>query len=106
MDDLIFEKTNTPVSQTQKEGITSQVKAYGPNLCYRFSNLDIQEIGTREFEIRAKATNAGSKNGVACALALYYIDTTIKINATTTGKYLLRFYNKQQLFKTDTVQVN
>lgn len=104
--DLIFVKTTTGIIQPQQGTIVSQAKAYGPDLCYKFSKFDIKETAAREFEIRAKATNAGDKPGTACAQAIYYVDTTCKINAAVKGKYLLHFYNKDQLFKTDTVQVN
>lgn len=100
--DLQFTKTTTPSNQSQQEGIVSQVKAYGPNLCYKFSKIDIKETATREFDIRLKATVTGD----VCAQALYNVDTTVKVNAAAKGKYLLHFYSQQQLFKTDTVQVN
>ena len=100
--DLPFTKTTTPPNQTQQEGIVSQVKAYCPNSCCKFSKIDVKETATREFDIRLKATVTGE----VCLQVIYNVDTTVKVNAATKGKYLLRFYTQQQLFKTDTVQVN
>lgn len=103
--DLRIYGTATPRSQVQGQAIISQVKCSGPDLCYRFCHFEITEAGTRRFEIRAKATFPKGNNYV-CLQAFYVKDTTAKINTPTKGQYLLQFYNKNILFKTDTVQVN
>lgn len=103
---LAFITTATPASQIQGQAIFSQVRCIEPDLCYRFSNFEIQEAGMREFNIRAKGTYPSAKSGIACAQIVTFKDTTVKIQAATKGQYLLHFYNQNQLFNTDTVQVN
>lgn len=100
--DLPMVAINTPASITKGQEIISKVKCEAPDLCYSFYRFDIVQVSERQFDIRAKALHQGS----VCAQALYWVDTIAKIPATATGQYLLRFYNANQLFKTDTVQVN
>ena len=105
--DLIFISTNTPTAGIQGQDIISIVKCYGPNLCYKFSKFEIIETTLRQFQIKAKATYPNSNKGdIVCLQAIYTVDTTVKINAATKGQYILRFYNPNGLFKSDTVQVN
>lgn len=99
--DLHIIATTTPASILKGEEILSKVKCQGPDLCYSL-RFDITEVSARQFEIRAKALHRGN----VCALALYSVDTIARIQATANGQYLLRFYNANQLVKTDTVQVN
>jgi hypothetical protein len=62
---------------------------------------------TQGQEIKAKGTYPNSnKADIVCLQAIYYADTSLKINATTKGQYVLKFYNNNLLFKADTVQVN
>jgi hypothetical protein len=102
--DLVFKSTNTPQEVSKGSNIVSNVKCYGPNLCYQFAEFEIKETSVREFAIRAKATFPERKDAV-CAQALYQVDTTVSINAPTPGLYVLRFYHDNSLFKADTVQV-
>lgn len=102
--DLIFTSTNTPQTVSKGGDIISSVKCYGPDLCYRFAKFDIKETRARQFDIRAKATYP-ENNSVVCAQALYKVDTTVSINATTSGLYVLRFFHNNTLFKADTVEV-
>ncbi len=105
--DLSFINTSTPKTQLNGQDIISAIRCSGENLCYNFSNFEIKKITAREFEIHAKGTFPNNAKGdVVCLDAIYYKDTTVRINTTTTGKYLLHFYNHNYLFKTDTVEVN
>jgi len=90
-------QTSTPATDTN-QNIVSTISVSGPELCYRFAYftvnqqkllVDIHVIGTYPTE------------SMDCAQAIYN-----KVAATTAGKYVLRFFNGTQLFKSDTVQVN
>jgi hypothetical protein len=105
--DLTIIKTNTPTTQVQGQEIISNVKCSGSDLCFKFSKFDIRETKPREFAIKAKSTYPNCSIGdCVCLQAIYYIDTTVNIKTTTSGQYILRFYNSNFLFKSDTVQVN
>lgn len=102
--DLIFSEIHITPTSSLEDNITAQVKCYGPDLCYKFAGFDIKESGVRQYDIRAKATYP--KGDVVCPQALYEVDTTVSIKPAMTGQYILHFYNKNVLFKADTVQVN
>ena len=105
--DLTFISTNTPSIGIQGQDIISNVRCFGPDLCYKFSKFEITETTIGHFDIKAKSTYPNSKKGdVVCLQAIYNIDTSIKINAVTKGQYILRFLNFNGLFKSDTVRVN
>lgn len=101
---LTIIKAETPKTQSLGEDIVSQVTCSAENLCYHFSNFDISETGEREYEIRAIGTYPNYPT--ECLQAIYYKDTTVKINATVKGQYMLHFFNNNVLFKTDTIKVN
>jgi hypothetical protein len=105
--DMPIISTNTPESLLQGQDIVSNVRIAATDGCVSFSRIDITEIAIRQFDIRAKATFPYRKDGgVACTAIYYTIDTTVRINTIRKGQYILRFYNKNLLFKSDTVQVN
>ena len=97
-------ETQTPQTQNVGEDIVSQVKCSAENLCYQFTNFQVDETSAREYEIHAIGTYPN--HPTACMQAIYYKDTTVKINAAVKGQYLLHFLNNNVLFKTDTVEVN
>jgi len=101
--DLSFVQTTTPSNVALNQSIVSQVKVSGSDLCYHFAYFTVSQ---QQFlvDIHAKGTYP-TKPG-ACPQAIYYKDTTISVPANTVGKYVLRFYNGDVLFKSDTVQVN
>lgn len=102
--DMIFTQTSTPTMVNTGQDIVSAVKCYGSDLCYKFLRFEVFETTPKIFEIRAKATYPNGK--VFCAQALYEVDSVIRIKTNSPGQYQLRFYNRQELFKTDTVQAN
>lgn len=102
--DLTFTSTTTPKVVSAESDIVARVRCYGPNLCYRFVRFDVSETGTRQFDIRAKAEVP--KGNPVCAQALYQVDSTVRIHASASGQYILRFFQNNTLFKADTVQVN
>ena len=101
--DLNFVQTNTPTTGTVNQNIVSNVRVSAPDLCYRFAYFTVNQQQLL-VDIHAKGTYPTEPK--ACAQAIYNKDTTLSIPATTAGKYILRFYNGSQLFKSDTVQVN
>lgn len=94
----------TPSVSTLSAGITSSIKAYGPNLCYSFKDVEIHQSGEKIFDIKVRA-NIPCRPTV-CLEAIYKTSTSIKINTPATGTYILRFYNNNLVFKSDTVVVN
>jgi hypothetical protein len=105
--DLGIIAATTPTTTTQGQDIVSAVRCSAPDLCYKFAKFEINETANRQFEIKAKATYPNSKKGdIVCAQAIYYADTSLKINAAAKGQYVLKFYNNNVLFKADTVKVN
>ena len=96
--DLQIINTTTPATQTQKQDIVSQVRCIEKNGCEKFSTIEIHKTGTNEYEIRAKGTVPNLPTAdYFCTQVITYKDSTVKVNAATKGKYLLRFYNQQQL---------
>jgi hypothetical protein len=75
----------------------------GPDLCYRFAYFT---VNPQQFLIDIHAIGTFPTNPVGCAQAIYYKDTTLSLQPNVAGKYVLRFYNGSQLFKSDTVNVN
>jgi len=101
--ELSFAQTNTPANVTVNQNIVSSVKVTGPDLCYRFAYFT---VNPQQFAIDIHAIGSYPTKPLGCAQALYYKDTTLSVKVNTTGKYVLRFYNGSQLFKSDTVNVN
>jgi hypothetical protein len=101
--EMAIVKTVTPGSAVKSNDIVSVVTCQGPDLCYRFSHFAVTEAGNKTFDIRAKANYPGAP--AVCAQAIYRVDTTFRITVSDVGTYYLRFYNGNELFKTDTVGV-
>lgn len=102
--DLYITETTTAYSGTRAAGINSTIHCYGPNLCYSFSHVEIKEKQNKEFDIRVKA-NVPCKPAI-CAQAIYQASPSINIKTPEAGIYILHFYNRDLLFKSDTVIVN
>ena len=102
--DLTITKTTTPKISNVENGITSQVTCSGNNLCYNFLHFTVSKQTANVFDIRAKGTYPDGDP--ICAMAIYSKDTTLKLSTPTAGEYVVRFYNGDNLFKSDTMQVN
>lgn len=102
--DLIIGETTTPSVSTVSAGITSSVKAYGPNLCYSFREVEIKESSEKVFDIRIKGNMPCYPT--VCLDAVYEVNPIVKIITPSSGIYILRFYNNNFIFKSDTVAVN
>jgi hypothetical protein len=70
-----------------------------------FEGFDIKETSPRTFSIAAKALYKDWRSDIALQVMMQF-DTVATITTTTTGTYVLQFYNDKKLFKSDTVQVN
>lgn len=104
---LAIISTNTPRTLSQGQNIISNVRCSGSDLCYSFSHFETTNTDGKIFNISAKGNYPNSKKGdVICLQAIYYKDTTVSISTPSKGQYVLRFYNNNQLSKSDTVQVN
>jgi hypothetical protein len=100
---LAFTRIQTPAVVAFPQKIISAVKVSGHDLCYRFTHFEIKHPMANVYEIYAKGTYPARPT--VCLQAIYTKDTTVQIQPTAPGQYILRFYN-QELYKTDTVQVN
>jgi len=101
--DLSFVQTATPANVALNQNIVTSVKVMGPDLCYGFGYFTVNK---QQFLVDIHAIGTYPTKPGACPQAIYYKDTTLSIPADAAGKYVLRFYNGTQLFKSDTVQVN
>jgi len=108
---LTISSTNTPTATTLSQGITSTINSYGPDLCYRFSAMEITQQPTPsgpiyQFQYFIKVKGTVTCGNAICAQAIYNSTNSILLSPTVKGTYYLHFYNQSQLFKTDTVIVN
>ena len=102
--DLLYANVQTPKIASVNQGIVSQLRVTGPNLCYSLSYINIFMASTNEIYINARGKVPTGSD--ICAQAIYTKDTTVKIAVPNPGKYILKFYTRDHLFQSDTVQVN
>ena len=108
---LSISSTNTPATVLLSEGITSTVTSHGPDLCYRFSGMEITQQPTPsgpvyQFKYFIKVKGTVPCKSTICAQAIYNSTNSFLLTPTVKGTYYLHFYNQNVLFKTDTVIVN
>lgn len=102
--DLIIHQTNTAAHIPLGQPITSSVAYYyGP--CDGLKGIEITPSSGTTFEIRIKGYRQ-PEGVIACADVIFSKDTTLSIPVTSKGQYILKFYNRNEVFKSDTVQVN
>jgi|CXWL01.1.fsa_nt_gi hypothetical protein len=101
---LVIAATRTPARTTIAAGINSGIESFGANLCYSFSHTEVLEKPGKIFEIRSKGKVTCGKP--ICAQALYQANDSVRITIAASGTYLLKFYNDNTHFKTDTVLVD
>ena len=99
--------TSTPTRALVGQNIISNVRCELSSISGSviFQGFDIKETATRQFNLTAKALYKDWNLQISMPV-IWSLDTTSNINATTTGRYILNFYNTTQLVKSDTVQVN
>lgn len=101
--DLIIYQTHTTGTIQLGQPITSSVRYYYGS-CDGIKRLDITNSNNNTIAIKVKGNKPPA--GTACADEVFSKDTTLSIPATSKGQYILKFYNRDELFKADTVQVN
>ena len=99
--------TSTPTRALVGQNIISNVRCELSSISGSviFQGFDIKETATRQFNLTAKALYKDWNLQISMPV-IWTLDTTLNINATTTGRYILNFYNSTQLVKSDTVHVN
>ena len=102
--DLIINSTNTPKTTSVLQGITSDIRVNGADLCYKFEYFEVKNPSNLIFEINAKGSFP--EGNPVCAQAIYSKDTIVRIQPPVPGTYVLKYYNGNTLFKSDTVTVN
>lgn len=101
----------TDRTTTVAAGITSTVDAYGGDLCFSYTGMEISKqsspsgpVFAFEYFIKAKAKRPCGKS--ICAQAIYHARDIINIKPGTPGTYYLNFYGNGQIVQRDTVIVN
>ena len=99
--------TSTPRTALVGQDIISNVRCELSSISGSviFQGFEIKEVTTRQFNLTAKALYKDWNTKVTMPV-IWTLDTTSNVKATTTGQYVLNFYNSTQLLKADTVQVN
>ena len=99
--------TSTPATALLGQNIISNVRCQIPSISGSviFQGFDIQETASRQFNLKARALFKNWNTQITMPV-IWTLDTTSSIKTTTTGRYILNFYNSTKLLKSDTVQVN
>jgi hypothetical protein len=99
--------TSTPTTALVGQNIISNVRCQLTSMsgALIFQGFEIKEETHRQYNISAKALYQDWNTQIAL-MVIFTLDTTSSIKATSTGKYILNFYNAAQIVKSDTVQVN
>lgn len=100
-----FASTSLIVSQGQP--IVSRVNCgfYDHFSDVKFLNFEIKEEVPKQYQIRAKAFYDNIQYGISLSVVSTF-DTTLTLQTNSSGQYILKFYNIDQIVQTDTVQVN
>lgn len=98
--------TSTPKTALVGQGIISNVRCELTSVSgsLEFQGFNINEVTNRQYNLSAKALYKNWRSDVALPV-VWTLDTTLSIKPTTTGQYVLHFYNATQLVKSDTVEV-
>jgi hypothetical protein len=106
-ENLPIVSTSTPNTALVGQNIVSNVRCELSSISGTviFQGFDIKEVTTQQFNLNAKAIYKDWNTQIGMPV-MWTLDTTSNIRATTTGRYILNFYNSTQLVKSDTVQVN
>ena len=101
---FVITKTTTTSPVLVADGINTDITSYGANSCYTFSYTEVKQAAGNIFEIRSigKVTCGPT----VCADVFIGARDTVHISTPLAGTYILRFYNPNSLFKSDTVRVN
>lgn len=103
---LTITATNLPDTANSGDTISANIRVTGPNQCYRFEGFESFNAGDKQYDVQAIGSKPNPQvSDTTCPGAAYIKDTTFKFRLTVTGKYVLRFYNGQQLFSADTVVI-
>ncbi len=98
---------NSPAQVTQGQPIQSRVKCgfteYFADIT--FLNFEVKQSLPRQYDIRAKAFYNNIIYDYSLPILMTF-DTTLTLETSSKGQYLLKFYSFQQWVETDTVQVN
>ncbi len=89
--------------------VSTNISVQAPNLCYKLEGFDVRSssLGVNQFEVQAIASVPNPQRAdTTCPTGIYAKDSTFKFKVSTGGRYILRYYNNQQLFRADTFEVN
>ena len=97
----------SPITVKLGNPIISKVKCgfYEHSANITFLNFDVKEIRPKQFEIRAKAFYDNILYGISIPVVSTF-DTTMVLQTSSSGQFILKFYSFNQLVQADTVTVN
>jgi len=95
--------TNITLGQDIQSRVNMGFYSYSADVT--FLSFEVKETVARQYNIRAKGLFENINYEVSLPVVMTF-DTTFSIKPTTTGQYILRFYNSSKLVQSDTVQVN
>jgi hypothetical protein len=102
-----IDSTMSPKTVAVGENIVSKVRLVRGSIGgeFTFLGFEVTESPSKVFSIRAKALYKDWEQMII--LPVYKtIDTSTIISTRLAGPHILKFYNANNLFKSDTVQVN
>ena len=88
---------------TVNQDIQIQLKAQALNGCYSNLQVELIEVDTRHFLL--KATGLFQTNGI-CPEVMVYKDTTINFTPTSTGDYFFQTNEAPYEIRKDTITIN
>ena len=98
--------TNSPTTVFAGQNIIAIVRCQLSSLSgsVSFQGFNIRQTSANEFAIAANALYKDWNTQIAMPV-MWTLDTIASIRPVFPGQYILRFYNSNQLFKSDTVRV-
>ena len=97
----------SPTATVARQKIISNVRCELSSLSgsVYFQGFEITETSQHHFNISANALYKNWNTQIGMPV-IWTMDTTVSINTTISGAYILNFYNAAVLLKSDTVAVN
>lgn len=105
--DLPIVSTNSPATVIAGQNIVANVHCGLTSIsgAVYFQGFDISAVNTWKFNITAKAFYKDWNTQIGMPV-MWTLDTSVNIQTTVAGEYVLNFYNSAQLVASDTVDVN
>lgn len=105
--DLPIVSTNTPTTSNIGDSVVSHVRCELPSRTGSvvFKGLQVAKQGDTLYNIRAIAEFTQKSDDVTVP-GVWAVDTILTVKTPVAGNYVLRFFNGNTVFKSDTVVVD